>query len=324
MNFSMIKKDNGVGMMTFSVDLLINKLFKSLTFAAFATAAAGLLAVGAGPAQATEGGASQYQGGASQFYGAAIPPFPGTYMLSQVNIYGANRTNDGNGNKIPIDFSLKVYANTFRFMHVTDIKFAGADVWGQLVVPVVHGNLSAMGRRDTQTSVADTTGSVGLAWHVDQNTFTLGLDVAAPTGRYRKENLFNIGTNHWSFQPVVGYKHFDPQGLDISLLPRLVFNTRNTATDYTSGNEFYVDYAVGWNFGPTKLGLVGYAYRQLTDDEGRGVGADGNRGKAFAIGPSLTYSFNPGLNVSGAWQRELVAEHRTQGNFLWLNLAFKL
>lgn len=291
-----------------------------------ATAAAltGFLALAATPAAATEGGVSQYQGGSSQFYGAGIPPFPGTYALSQANYYSANRSNDGNGNKLPIDFSLKTYSNTFRLLHVSDIKLAGADVWGQLVVPVVHGDLSVMGRDDTQTSIADAIGTLGLAWHMDNHSLVFGLDVAAPTGRYKKENMLNIGTNHWSIQPVLGYKYFDPQGLDVSFVPRLVFNTKNTATDYTSGDELYVEYAVGWNFGPAKVGVVGYAYRQLTDDKGRGVGSDGNRGKAFAIGPSLTYNFTPGLHVSGSWQRELVAEHRTQGDALWVNFGFKL
>ncbi|AWB07822.1 hypothetical protein A6A40_22440 (plasmid) [Azospirillum humicireducens] len=291
---------------------------------ALAVAVAGWLGLAASPAEATEGGTSQYIGGSAQFYGAGIPPFPGTYILSQTNFYAANRLNDGNGNKIPIDFSLKTYSNTFRLLHVSDIKLAGADVWGQLVLPVVHGDLSIMGRGDTQTSIADVTGTAGLVWHMDGHSLVVGLDIAAPTGRYKKENMFNIGANHWAIQPVLGYKYFDPQGLDLSLVPRVVFNTKNTATDYTSGNELYIDYAVGWNFGPTKVGLVGYAYQQLTDDKGRGVGSDGNKGKAFAIGPSLTYSFSPGLHVSGSWQRDLVAEHRTQGNNLWFNVGFKL
>lgn len=310
--------------MTAKAHFRANAIFHGVRSLAFATALAGSLALAATPAKATEGGVSQYQGGSAQFYGAGIPPFPGTYALSQANYYSANRSNDGDGNKLPIDFSLKTYSNTFRLLHVSDLKLAGADVWGQLVVPVVHGNLSVMGHGDTQTSIADVMGTVGLAWHMDSHSLIFGLDIAAPTGRYKKENMLNIGTNHWSFQPVVGYKYFDPQGLEVSFVPRLVFNTKNTATDYTSGNELFVDYAVGWNFGPTKVGLVGYAYQQLTDDKGRGVGSDGNRGKAFAIGPSLTYSFNPGLHVSGSWQRELVAEHRTQGNALWVNVGFKL
>lgn len=285
---------------------------------------AGGLALTASSASASEGGVSEYSGGSAQFYGAGIPPFPGTYVLSQTNYYGANRLNDGNGDKLPIDFSVKTLSNTFRLLHVTDVKVAGADLWGQLVVPVVHGRLGLMGRDDTQTSVADVMGTVGLAWHFDHHSVIFGLDIAAPTGRYKKENLFNIGTNHWSFQPVLGYKYYDPQGFEMSVVPRVLFNTENTATNYTTGDELFVDYAVGWNFGPTKVGLVGYAYQQLTDDKGPGVPSDGNKGKAFAIGPSLTYSFSPALHVSGSWQRDVVAEHRTQGDAFWVNVGFKL
>ncbi|PWC82201.1 hypothetical protein TSH100_24450 [Azospirillum sp. TSH100] len=300
-----------------------SQIARQITAVAVA-ALSGVLALSAASAWATEGGTSSYLGGSSQFYGAGFPPIPGTYMLSQSNYYSANRLNDGNGNRIPIDFSIRTYSETIRILHITDLKLAGADVVTQLVVPLVHGNLSVMGHGDTQTSVADMTGTLALTWHFGPHSVVTGLDFTGPTGRYKKENALNIGTNHWSLQPTLGYKYFDPEGFELSVVPRLVFNTKNTATDYTSGNELYVDYAVGWNFGPTKVGLVGYAYQQFTDDKGQGVGSDGNRGKAFAIGPSLTYSFTPALHVSGSWQRELVAEHRTQGNALWVNFGLKL
>lgn len=288
------------------------------------TALCGVMAFASKPALATEGGGSSYQGGSPQFYGAGFPPIPGTYILSQSLYYSASRLNDGDGNKIPIDFSIKTYAETIRILHITDIKIAGADLLTQLVVPIVHGDLEIMGHGDTQTSLADLTGTIGLAWHIGPHTIGTGLDFTAPTGRYNKQNSLNIGTNHWSFQPTIAYKYFDPQGFEVSLVPRLVINTRNEDTDYKSGTEFYFDYAVGWNVGPTKIGVVGYAYKQLSDDDGVGVAADGNRGKAFAIGPSLTYSFNPGLHVSGSWQREVMAENRAQGDQLWINFGLKL
>lgn len=297
--------------------------FETLAIAAFSLAAASFLTI---PVMAAENGTSQYSGGSSQFFAGGIPPFEGLYFLSQTNYYTASRTNDGNGDSIPIDFNVESVSEVLRFLYVSDIDIGGGTVWGQVVLPLVHVNLDIKPFIDeSDFALADTTLSTGLAWHSGNSTFVGGLDVVLPTGPYDLGAPLNIGANHWSIQPVFAYKYFDPQGLDLSVSPRLIFNFENSATNYTSGTELYIDYAVGYNIGQFKLGAVGYLYQQLTDDKQNGskVGADGHRGSAFAIGPSLTYSINPGLQFSGSWQHEFRAENRTQGESFWFNVATK-
>jgi hypothetical protein len=225
---------------------------------------------------------------------------------------------------VPIDFEVKALAETFRFLYVSDIEIGGAQLWGQVVVPVVHLDMSLPFGEDTTLGLADITTSVGLAWHPDRNnTFVVGVDVAMPTGKYDISDIANIGVNHWSVQPTVGYHYSDPQGLEVATTARLIFNTENTETDYKSGTEFVWDYAVGWNFDKIRLGAVGYYLEQFTDDTGPTAAADGHRGKAFAIGPSVTYSFNPGMQISASWQHDVVAENRAQGDAVWVNFATK-
>lgn len=275
-------------------------------------------------AQAAENGNTQYSPGSPQFFAAGIPPYPGLYFLSQTNYFTADRTNDSNGDRVPIDFEVKALAETFRFLYVSDIEIGGAQLWGQLVVPVVHLDMSLPFGQDTTLGLADITTSVGLAWHPDRNnTFVVGVDVAMPTGKYDVSDIANIGVNHWSVQPTVGYHYSDPQGLEVATTARLIFNTENTETDYKSGTEFVWDYAVGWNFDKIRLGAVGYYLEQFTDDTGPTAAADGHRGKAFAIGPSVTYSFTPGMQISASWQHDVVAENRAQGDAVWVNFATK-
>lgn len=284
----------------------------------------GLTLTGMGGALAAESGNTQYSPGSAQFFAGGVPPFPGLYFLSQTSYFTADRTNDSNGDRTPIDFKAKAFAETMRFLYVSDLEVGGAQVWGQLVVPVVHLDLSLPFGEDTSFALADITSTIGLAWHLDQkNSIVFGVDVAMPTGQYDTSDIANVGVNHWSFQPTLGYHYSDPQGLEVATTARLIFNTRNTDTDYKNGTELVIDYAVGWNMGPWRLGAVGYYLQQLTDDTGPTAPSDGHRGKGFALGPSVTYSFDPGHQVSASWQHDLVAENRTQGDTFWVNFAAK-
>lgn len=276
------------------------------------------------PAMGAENGNTQYGPGASQFFGGAFPPFPGLYILSQTNYFHADRLNDGNGDKLPFDFKVSTFVETVRLLYITPIELAGANVVTQLVIPVVNVDVSVPGVSAETTGLADMVGTLGLAWHPDQNTtYSLGVDVSAPTGRYDRFDPASPGLNHWSFQPALGYHYSDPQGLEIGTVARFIFNTKNTDTDYRTGTEFVFDYAVGWNIDKWRIGAVGYYLQQLTDDSGPTAPADGHRGKGFAIGPSLSYAFNPGLQLSASWQHDVVAENRAQGDTIWFNVAAK-
>ncbi len=274
------------------------------------------------PAMAAENGNSQFSPGAAQFFAGAFPPYPGLYFLSQTNIYSSNRLNDGNGNKIPINFNVTSVAEALRFLYVTPVELGGGKVFTQLVVPLVSVNLTTPAGKSNSFALADMVGTIGVSWNLDRkNAIVLGMDIAAPTGAYDTRNAASPGLNHWSFQPVVGYHYSDPEGLEAGITSRLVFNTRNNATGYTNGSEWAVDYAIGWNFDKLRVGAVGYYYQQFTNDTGPGAPADGHRGRGFAIGPALSYAFSQKLQVSASWQHDFIAENRAQGDAVWINFA---
>jgi hypothetical protein len=275
-------------------------------------------------ARAEENGNTQYAPGAAQFFAGGIPPFPGLYFMSQTSHYSADRLNDGNGDEVPIDFNVKATAETLRLLYVSDLRLGGGQLWGQLVLPMVSLDLSTAFAEDSSFALGDATLGAGLAWHPDQaQTVVLGVDLAMPTGGYDVASFANTGLNHWSVQPTFGYHYFNPQGFELGVAARAIFNSENPATNYRSGNELVVDYAAGWNFRNMKIGATGYYLNQFSDDSGPGVGADGHRGKAFAIGPSFTYSFTPAMALSASLQHEVYARNRTQGDSLWVNFATK-
>jgi hypothetical protein len=72
------------------------------------------------------------------------------------------------------------------------------------------------------------------------------------------------------------------------------------------------------------IGLVGYAYQQLTADSGTGATLGDFKSRVFAIGPQIGYLFPVGdmqgyLNLKG--YKEFDAEHRPEGWNVWLTFA---
>ncbi len=99
---------------------------------------------------------------------------------------------------------------------------------------------------------------------------------------------------------------------------------KNDATDYSSGQEFHFDYFVGKHvFEKWDLGLSGYYYQQVTDDEQAGAKVgDGFRGRVFAIGPEVGYAFKKATLIF-KYQREMAAQYKPEGNNFWLKFIYR-
>ena len=101
------------------------------------------------------------------------------------------------------------------------------------------------------------------------------------------------------------------------------FNTKNTATDYLSGQEFHFDYTIGKKIGAWSLGLGGYYYKQTTNDEQYGVkyGADGNKGQVLAFGPQVKYDYK-NMSFILKYQTETLVENKPEGNTFWFKFVY--
>jgi hypothetical protein len=288
-----------------------------------------LLGCTATPTFASENGGLQYGLGSAQFFAGLMPPDPGFYINNQFNYYTSDRLNDGNGHKIDIpDFKVDVTVDTVRILYVSDTELTeGWKTWYQIVLPYI---LQQKVSGDTETGLADITLTTGLRWQDGAHSIVTGIDYALPTGSYHANEQNNIGTNHWSIQPVFSYhylNHQDP-GWEFAIAPRYIFNSKNSDTDYKSGQQLVVDYSAGYNIEQARIGVTGYWLKQVTDDTGAGVEnagiTDGNRTDGFAIGPSLAWHFSGGSLLSASYQKEFAVKHKAEGSTIWLNFATKL
>ncbi|MEI8242117.1 MAG: transporter [bacterium] len=292
---------------------------------------AGVMVLGAAmQAAATENYGGAYPNGAEGIMAGALPP-PGQYIINYAMYYGAEALNGGNGHTIPgADFTLRAYADTVRFVNVTEITVLGGS-WAQhIFVPMVGLNASVNtpgGRiKDANFGLGDIiVDPFIVGWHQPPFHWVVGLDVYIPVGKYHDTSFANIGRNYWTFEPVAGVTYLNEGGQEVSAKLMYDFNTRNPDTDYTSGQEFHTDFFVGQHLGNWTVGAGGYWYCQTTDDRQNGAVAmgNGNRGRQVALGPQASYQCGP-LNVSLAWDREFATENRPQGDKVWLKAVIPL
>jgi hypothetical protein len=286
-------------------------------------AAVGCLAA-AEPALATEPGQGLYPNGAEGSLVANLPP-PGFYAINYLRYYTADRFNDSNGNALPIDFKVNAVADFVRFLWVPPVKVLGA-TWAMYVVPsVAYLDVHEMGFHQSKTGLGDLLfDPLALSWHIGNVHVGGAFDIIAPTGSYRAGDLANIGNNVWDFEPFVALTWLTDHGFETSFKAMYDFYSKNDATDYQNGETFHIEYAVVQHFGRLNAGIGGYWWYQTTDDEvgGVSVGPDGNRGRAFAIGPEVGYKFHGGL-INLKWQHEFGVVDRPQGENFWLRAAVR-
>src|SRR6266436_6102519 len=93
-----------------------------------------------------------------------------------------------------------------------------------------------------------------------------------PVGAYDSTRLANIGIGHGAIDFGGGYTYFNPQtGHEFSGVLGFTYNMTNPDTQYQSGIDMHFDWGMSqFLTKQLQIGLVGYAYQQLSCDSGSG------------------------------------------------------
>lgn len=179
---------------------------------------------------------------------------------------------------------------------------------------------------DSVTGVGDLYPMATLKWNQGVNNWMVYLSGDVPVGNYDRSRIINLGIGHGSVDIGGGYTYFNPKtGTEFSAVLGFTHNFRNAVTDYKNGIDFHLDWATSQFISKQVfVGLVGYAYEQLTGDSGAGAKLGPFKSRVESIGPQFGYVFPIGtmqgvLNAKGYW--EFDGANRARGWNTWLTFA---
>jgi hypothetical protein len=178
----------------------------------------------------------------------------------------------------------------------------------------------------TTTGVGDLYPQFTVRWNNGVNNYMAYMTGDVPIGVYSATNLANIGIGHGAIDGGVGYTYLDPKtGHEFSVVTGLTGNFKNTATNYTNGVDWHLDWGASqFLTKQLQVGLVGYVYDQLTADSGCAPIICPFESRVLGVGPQIGYLFPVGdmqgyLNLKG--YKEFDNANRPDGYNVWLTFV---
>ncbi len=159
------------------------------------------------------------------------------------------------------------------------------------------------------------------------NNFMTYVTGDIPVGVYDASSLANIGIGHGAIDAGGGYTYFNPQtGHEFSATLGFTYNFINQTTQYQNGIDMHFDWGASqfitkqW-----QVGVVGYAYDQLSCDSGSGDRLGCFELRVLGIGPQVGYIFPLDSTHQGYLNlkayKEFDADHRADGWNVWLTFV---
>jgi hypothetical protein len=202
-----------------------------------------------------------------------------------------------------------------------------ASVAGTLTLAA--GSLVAMRSgmlEDALTSYGDLYPTLKLKWNSGVNNYMVYATGDIPVGVYDPNQLANIGLGHGAIDLGGGYTYLNPiSGNEFSGVAGFTYNFMNPETQYQSGIDFHFDWGASHFLSKQVfVGLVGYAYQEITDDIGQPPILGGFRSRVLGVGPQIGYIFPVGgmqgfLGLKG--YGEFDAVNRPSGWNSWLTFS---
>jgi hypothetical protein len=307
------------------------------------------------PACADEGGVSYWLPGRFGSL-AAVPGVPGwsmaeVYYHTSVGASGtvaaARQIQIG---RIPANVNVSLNANLTAQADLLLLNptytFATPVLGGQLAIGItglfgrssanIDGTLTALlgplpitrtgSIGDSITSFGDLYPQATLKWNAGVHNFMTYITGDIPVGAYDPTRLANLGIGHGAIDGGGGYTYFNPAaGHEFSAVAGFTYNFKNQDTQYQNGIDFHIDWGASQFLSKQLfIGLVGYAYQQITDDFGQHPVLGGMRSRVLGVGPQIGFLFPVGdmqgyLNLKG--YGEFDADNRPSGWNTWVTFS---
>lgn len=179
------------------------------------------------------------------------------------------------------------------------------------------------------SGISDIYPTAQLFWNEGVHNWMAYLTGNIPVGSYDANRLSNLGLGHGAIDIGGAYTFLNPNtGWEFSATVGVTYNFKNSDTGYQNGIDAHLDVGVSkFVSDRMSIGLVGFAFQQLTADRGQNPLLGDFKGRTFGIGPQISYTFNVGGNEVFANLRgfkEFNVKNRVEGEGLMLTFSLPL
>jgi outer membrane protein OmpA-like peptidoglycan-associated protein len=277
-----------------------------------------------------EGGSSNYLQGTYGDFGAAFAPAPGGYLRNDVIYYDAGIGPHPLSGGAAQGFDQKLFMDRLTVAGFADSGMFGGKFGIEIQLPYVFDLTVAQwspGPFDSprDQAMGDPVFKPQIAWGAGPHYTKLSLGIVAPWGTHDDDTVVTIGRHYWSFDPSLTYTYFAGSGLELSGTLGYMYNLENNLTgpNYDSGDEVHLDALLGYHFDEHfAVGIAGYYYTQVTDDEGT-IPAPlepGYKSEGGGFGPAIMLGTKH-FSVVAKWLYDAHAENSLDGDLFMLSFV---
>lgn len=298
--------------------------------------AAGLLCLlsAAMPLAAAESGSGLFVPGSSGFGAGAVPP-PGVYATQAVMFYDGKAGATVDGGTISLDARKTAVPLIMNLTYVPKSDLLGGRVGLSASVPYlsytrIRAEVVGYGRTVTDGwGMGDISLKTALGWSPSSHfSHNVAVTFWLPTGRYDTGFAPNAGKRHFGVHLGWAFTQIWDSGLELSGATGISFEDSNSRTHYRNGTGWNLDGAIGMPVGGgVKIGVAGFALKQLGADSGAGATLGAFKGQAFGIGPAVNFGFKLGdMPVSASFRhyQEFAVENRFNGHISTISFTTPL
>lgn len=265
--------------------------------------------------------------GTADFYAGAAPP-PGLHLIDY-NVFLDIRKIENKGLGIT-DGKGSLTAFALRPIYVSEKGLLGGNLLMHSIIPVlsVEADINTPGPTIVghDGGLGDTYFGVGMAWHSPIWHWLTVLDVITPTGHFDPNKPVNTGNNAFIIEPVFAFTGLFPNGIEASAKIMYSYHTKNddwgNGVGYQTGQAIHADYML--NYAVTdrlKLGVTGWFWRGLENDQVGGKDLPDSKDREFSIGPAFRYQ-DGRFGILAKYVMPISTRNRIEANQTWVDIVY--
>jgi hypothetical protein len=214
---------------------------------------------------------------------SGVLPQPGFTYSNTFMDYSFNQARGGNGQLLPPDVSVTLFADANIFMWVSKKKILGANFALAAILPVTNSALSLakLGPIGGGGGFSDSFFQpITFGWQFKRADIVAAYAFFAPTGRFNAGATNNTGSGHWTNALTGGETFYltKNKGTAFSAYQMYEFHTTQWGTQIHPGQTFDLDYSLTQVLPLEKdmhtllqVGVIGDEQIQTTNNGGPGV-----------------------------------------------------